>query len=126
MGPRPHFSPTRPAGGPAVRATKGCPSGARCGSVRRCPVPDLYVSDPALVIFSRGGMAGFSPGCFEAVPVGTLKKYATGFAGADKEAMAKWLYRRFPKERTLGLDDNAIDAVWLYKWAEQHLGRMKV
>lgn len=62
----------------------------------------------------------------EAVPVGVLKIFATGYGGANKETMAKWLYRRFPKERTMGLDDNAIDAIWLYKWAEQHLCRIKL
>ena len=68
----------------------------------------------------------FQSPVFEGVPVGTLKKFATGDSGANKEAMLKYLLRRFPNERTMGLDDNGVDAVWLYKWAEQHLGRMKV
>ena len=57
----------------------------------------------------------------EAVPVGTLKKFATGYDKADKATMLKYLIRRFPHENVMGLDDNAVDAIWLYKWAKQYL-----
>lgn len=67
----------------------------------------------------------FQSPIFEAVPVGTLKKFATGYHQATKEAMLKYLLRRFPQERVMGLDDNAVDAVWLYKWAEHNLARVK-
>lgn len=69
----------------------------------------------------------------DCVPVSTLKKFATGSGAADKEAMAKllarqssrFLYRRgFPVIDTLtgnDIDDNAVDAVHLYRWGLQHL-----
>lgn len=49
------------------------------------------------------------------VPVGTLKKYATGSGNADKDRMAAALRARLPAEAGWpgGLDDNAIDAIWL-------------
>jgi len=58
----------------------------------------------------------------ECVPVSTLKKFATGSGAADKRAMKKALFTRFPEMRP-DLDDNAIDAMWLLKWAELNLGR---
>jgi hypothetical protein len=52
------------------------------------------------------------------VPVGTIKKFATGNGAADKQAM-----RQSAEEKGLdcsGLDDNAIDAwhLWCYSWKE--------
>jgi Holliday junction resolvasome RuvABC endonuclease subunit len=80
---------------------------------------------------------------FEAVPVGTLKKFATGHGGATKSLMARALTRQdsrflpiigkesevwFNPEPTrleaVVIDDNAVDAVWLWKWAKNFL-RMK-
>ncbi len=61
---------------------------------------------------------------FEGVPVGTLKKFATGYHMANKELMAKRLYGKFPEYRNMELDDNAVDAIWLYKWAERNMGRI--
>ena len=61
---------------------------------------------------------------FEAVPVGTLKKFATGYDKADKDLMAKYLYQQFPEYRNFQLDDNGVDAIWLYKWAEKMLSRL--
>lgn len=63
----------------------------------------------------------------EAVPVGTLKKFATGSGAADKQAMLGALVRRAPEIIPLGsrVDDNAIDAAWLWLWAQQNLGRIK-
>lgn len=57
----------------------------------------------------------------ECVPVGTLKKFATGAGNADKNGMAT-------AARMLGidinsLDDNAIDALHLWRWAERNLKR---
>ena len=63
---------------------------------------------------------------FECVPVATLKKFATGHGGADKAGMARYLYRSNPEYRGYGLDDNAIDAIWVYKWAKENLSRMVV
>lgn len=64
----------------------------------------------------------------EAVPVGTLKKFASGSGAADKPTMLAALVRRFPEFITLGKvqDDNEIDACWLYLWAGRNLSRTKL
>jgi Holliday junction resolvasome RuvABC endonuclease subunit len=64
----------------------------------------------------------------EAVPVGTLKKFATGSGSADKQAMLAALVRRAPELITLGEtpDDNACDAAWLWLWAQQNISRAKI
>ncbi len=62
--------------------------------------------------------------CLECVPVTTLKKFATGYGGADKAAMKRALFTQYPETRP-DLDDNAIDAIWILKWAEKNLSRMK-
>lgn len=61
----------------------------------------------------------------ECVPVTTLKKFATGSGGADKAGMKRALFTQYPNQYG-GLDDNAIDALWILKWAEKNLGRMVV
>ncbi len=61
----------------------------------------------------------------ECVPVTVLKKFATGSGAADKAAMRKALFTQYPVTRP-DLDDNAVDALWILKWAEKNLGRMKV
>lgn len=58
----------------------------------------------------------------ECVPATTLKKFATGSGSADKAAMKRALFTQFPQTRP-GLDDNAIDAMWILKWAEKNLSR---
>lgn len=62
---------------------------------------------------------------FECVPVTTLKKFTTGQGSATKETM-----RRFVETLKLHqsiefrkLDDNAIDALALWAWAERNLSR---
>jgi len=77
-------------------------------------------------------------GC-ECVPVGTLKKFA-GHGGATKEMMGLFLCRantrfcrigksnpkfffRKSEEQVQPVDDNAIDAVWLHRWAQHNLSR---
>jgi len=62
---------------------------------------------------------------FECVPVSTLKKFATGHGGAIKEMMANALTRQHPNALWAGLDDNAVDAVWLWLWAKRNFGRLK-
>lgn len=68
----------------------------------------------------------------DCVPVGTLKKFATGNGAADKAAMARALVRADTRFKlcfgevcdTLtetSLDDNAVDAVHLYRWGRQYL-----
>ena len=63
---------------------------------------------------------------FECVPVTTLKKFATGSGGADKGGMKKFLMLRYPEFRGYEMDDNEIDAIWIYKWAKENLSRMAV
>ena len=60
----------------------------------------------------------------ECVPVTTLKKFATGSGAADKAAMLAALKRKFPQIKVVGLDDNAIDSLWLWIWATENLGRL--
>jgi len=62
---------------------------------------------------------------FDCIPVGTLKKFATGNGAATKEAMAKALWKTQPMPGSENLDDNGVDAVWIWLWANNRLGRMK-
>lgn len=52
-----------------------------------------------------------------AVPVGTLKKFATGSGAADKDRMRIAAERRGYLGPNHGLDDNAVDALWVALWA---------
>jgi hypothetical protein len=52
---------------------------------------------------------------FQAVQVGTLKKFATGKGNSDKEIMAQALQM---KTGILETDDNAVDACWLCFFGE--------
>jgi Holliday junction resolvasome RuvABC endonuclease subunit len=65
----------------------------------------------------------------DCVPVKTLKSFATGNGNADKAAMMSAAKRKKllddPTEFD-DLDDNAIDALHLYDWAQKNLGRMKL
>lgn len=61
---------------------------------------------------------------FEAVPVGTLKKFA-GHGGADKEAMSRFLKARHPEKWNENLTDDEVDAVWLWLFAKHTFARMK-
>lgn len=62
------------------------------------------------------------------VPVGTLKKFATGSGNADKDEMRMHLSAAVstgrltlaPNSPISDLDDNAIDAVWLNHYATTH------
>lgn len=67
----------------------------------------------------------FAPAKIECVPTGTLKKFATGNGAADKESMAYHLIQRHPGIYHEEMDDNAVDAAWLFIWAKQNLGRVK-
>lgn len=78
----------------------------------------------------------------ECVPVATLKRFATGHGGATKAMMCSALVRKnsrffksdnpeyvwyqppITRNREL-LDDNAVDAIWLWQWAAQNLSRIK-
>jgi Holliday junction resolvasome RuvABC endonuclease subunit len=60
----------------------------------------------------------------EAVPVATLKKFATGSGAADKDAMQRALIKQTGLEHP-SWDDNAVDAIWLWLWARENLSRIK-
>jgi hypothetical protein len=62
----------------------------------------------------------------EAVPVGTLKLYATGHGNAVKTMMNAALRKKHPEIWLPSLDDNATDAAWVWLWAKHNLGRMKL
>jgi Holliday junction resolvasome RuvABC endonuclease subunit len=66
----------------------------------------------------------------ECCAVGTLKKYASGFGGADKGGMGYALAKQNPRFKIEGkkirdtetgqiLDDNAVDAIHLLKWGRE-------
>lgn len=60
----------------------------------------------------------------ECVPVGTLKKFATGHGGATKEMMAAALARKHPEiHLTDASTDDTVDAIWLWQWAKINLNR---
>lgn len=70
----------------------------------------------------------------ECVPVGTLKVFAAGHGSAPKEIMGKALLQKDSRFYNNGrgiaygpdetqLDDNAVDAVWLHRWASTNLSR---
>lgn len=63
---------------------------------------------------------------FECVPVGTLKKFATGAGNATKEMMEASLYKQYPVTTFFKdtLDDNAVDALWIWLWARHNLSRL--
>lgn len=63
---------------------------------------------------------------YECVPVGTLKKFATGHGGATKEMMRAALIRQHPRLlKGMKADDNAVDAIWIWLWAKHNLSRIK-
>jgi Holliday junction resolvasome RuvABC endonuclease subunit len=66
---------------------------------------------------------------FDCVPVTTLKKFATGNGGADKEAMKRAFDRLdfTPFKRPENdLDDNGIDATFIWLWAMKNLNRIRL
>jgi len=66
----------------------------------------------------------FSDRLIDCVPVQTLKKFATGHGGATKQMMSDALRKKHWDIWTAHLDDNAIDAAWLWLWAKKNLGRI--
>lgn len=56
--------------------------------------------------------------------VSKLKSFATGYGAADKDAMARALYKKHPQFLEQKLDDNGVDAAWLWLWAAQTFKRM--
>jgi hypothetical protein len=81
--------------------------------------------------------------CFvDCVPVGSLKKFATGSGAAGKPDMARALMRRFPERfamppkgackrivlydrfTQLALTDDAVDGSFLLLWAQNYLSKI--
>jgi hypothetical protein len=60
----------------------------------------------------------------DCVPVSSLKLFATRYGGADKKLMSSALFKLHPEWKSAKLDDNAIDAIWLHKWASHNLARI--
>lgn len=60
----------------------------------------------------------------DCVPVATLKRFATGHGGATKEMMAQALKKQHSYMWSNDLDDNAVDAAWLWIWAKQNFARI--
>jgi hypothetical protein len=76
----------------------------------------------ALQLGARSAHDRVAPMVFECVPVTTLKKFAcTG--SAQKHDMRRALLKKHPEVDIKEVDDNAIDAIWLFKWAEYFLAR---
>lgn len=66
---------------------------------------------------------------FECVPVSTLKKFATGSGWAQKEDMKRAFdrYDLTPFKRPENdLDDNGIDATFIWLWAMKNLNRVRL
>lgn len=61
---------------------------------------------------------------FDCVPVATLKLFGTGNGAATKSAMGTALKRQRPDLWRVEYDDNAIDAIWLWLWAQKNLARL--
>lgn len=62
----------------------------------------------------------------ECVPVATLKLFATGNGHATKQMMLESLKRRHPAYWSPELDDNAVDAAWLWIWAARNIAGEKL
>lgn len=57
----------------------------------------------------------------ECVPVGTLKRYATGHGGATKEMMMQGFKKKLGYDPK---DDNQADSFFLWDWAQTNLKRL--
>lgn len=77
----------------------------------------------ALQLGARSAHDWDRPMIFECVPVTSLKKFAC-FASAKKGHMRNSLLKKYPEINISAVDDNAVDAIWLYKWAEYFLARL--
>lgn len=58
---------------------------------------------------------------YSGVPVGTIKKHATGKGNADKKAMIDAARKKWPE--IVIKDDNQADALWLLDWAQNEYGQ---
>jgi hypothetical protein len=59
-----------------------------------------------------------SPSKIDCLGVSQLKQFA-GSGSYKKKQMADALFQLSPEWKCAKLDDNAIDAIWLHKWASK-------
>ena len=57
---------------------------------------------------------------YQGVPVGTIKKFATGKGNSNKEAMLAAAREKWPEVDIV--DDNQADALFLWAWAKEEYG----
>lgn len=57
---------------------------------------------------------------YTAVPVGTLKKFATGRGNANKDLMVAAAQNKWPHVDIV--DDNHADALWIWAWSQKNVG----
>jgi hypothetical protein len=76
----------------------------------------LWAGFRTVVTLMERGELSLAPLKLVAVPVGTLKKFATGNGAAKKELMAAFLQDRVGRS-PIGRDDNEIDALHLLNFA---------
>lgn len=76
----------------------------------------------SIQLAARAAHSREAPMIFECVNVTTLKMFATSHGGATKDRMLHALKIRGGFDLS-GCDDNTIDAIWLWKWAQQNLAR---
>jgi hypothetical protein len=75
--------------------------------------------------FRAAAWLAFPKVLIEAVSVKTLKSFA-GHGSADKDRMLRFLQEQHPALAIRCGDDNAVDAAWLWLWAQHNLGRAKL
>lgn len=54
---------------------------------------------------------------YQGVPVGTIKKFATGKGNSNKEVMLAAARAKWPEVKIV--DDNQADALWILAWAKE-------
>lgn len=75
-----------------------------------------------------GFMAALTARCekmripYQGVPVGTIKKHATGKGNANKEQMETSAKQKWPEQAVK--DDNQADALWILDYAIHNYGRL--
>lgn len=60
----------------------------------------------------------------ECIPVTTLKKFATGNGGEQKEGMELMLKKNHPNLWRAGMGNDTVDATWLWLWSRKNFSRL--